>query len=105
MFVFSNAIEYLLQQQKTICYVDFTKAFDLLVRGNIFYKLIEYGIRGKIMNKIYSLFPNVKSSVKFENEIIITFVTSLGTKQGDSLFPFIFSMYVNDLEVEMTKPD
>jgi len=83
--------------------VDFTKAFDLLVRGNTIYKLIKYGIRGNIMNTIYSLYQNVKSSVKFENEISQTFVTSLGTRQGDSLSPFIFSMYVNDLEVEMTK--
>jgi len=68
-FVFSNAIEYLLQQNKKlfVCYEDFTKAFDLLVRGNIFYKLIKYGLRGNIMNTIYSLYQNVKSSVKFEN--------------------------------------
>jgi len=57
------------------------------------------------MNIIYSLYQNVKSSVKFENEISQTFVTSLGTRQGYSLSPFIFSMYVNDLEVEMTKTD
>ena len=65
IFVLSNAIDYLLQQNKKlfVCYVDFTKAFDLLVRGNIFYKLIKYGIRGNIMNTIYSLYQNVKSSV------------------------------------------
>jgi len=76
--------------------VDFTilNAFDLLVRGNIFYKLIKYGIPGNIMNTIYSLYLNVNSSVKFENEISQTFVTSLGTRQGYSLSPFIFSMYV-----------
>jgi len=55
------------------------------------------------MNTIYSLYQNVKSSVKFENEISQTLFTSLGTRQGDSLSPLIFSMYVNDLEVEMTK--
>ena len=55
------------------------------------------------MNTIYSLHQNVKSSVKFENEISQTLVTSLGTRQRDSLSPFIFSIYVNDLEVEMAK--
>ena len=100
IYVFNHILESVLKQKNKlyVCFVDFTKAFDLLLRGNIFYKLIKYGVRGNMMNTIHSLYCNVKSSIKLQNELSETFICSIGTRQGDCLSPFIFSMYVNDLE-------
>ena len=81
-----------------VCYVDFTKACDYLVRENIFYKLIQYGIRGKILNIIKSLYSNIKSRVNFNNTLSEAFECHLGVCQGDLSSPLIFSLYVNDLE-------
>ena len=47
----------------------FTKAFDSLVRQNIFYTLIHYGVRGEILNIIKSLYNNIKLRVKHNNEL------------------------------------
>ena len=41
----------------------------------------------------------VKSKIKFNNEISHdSFTCYLGVRQGESLSPFLFSMYLNDIE-------
>ena len=64
----------------------------------VFYKIIQYSIRGKILNIIKSLYNNIESRVKFYNTLSEAFECHLGVFQGDSLSPLIFSLHVNDLE-------
>jgi len=80
--------------------VDFTKAFDYLVRDVIWYKLIKYGVRGKMWDIIKSMYEHVRSSVKYNNETSDDFSCCLGVRQGESFSPFLFSMhmYLNDVE-------
>ena len=40
--------------------VDFTEAFDYLVRDIIWYKLIKFGIRGKLLDIIRSMSNSVR---------------------------------------------
>ena len=35
---------------------------------------------------------------KFENKLSDTFTCLLGVRQGDSVSPFLFSMYLNDIK-------
>ena len=44
-------------------FIDFTKAFDYVVRENMWYKLLKTGTRGKIINVIKSMYDNIKSRV------------------------------------------
>ena len=76
----------------------FTKAFDSLVRQNIYYTLIHYGVRGEIVNIIKSLYNNINLRVKHNNELSEAFNCYVGVFQGDCLSVFSFSIYVNDLE-------
>jgi len=80
--------------------VDFTKTFDYLVRDVIWYKLIKYGVRGKMWDIIKSMYEHVRSSVKYNNETSDDFSCCLGVRQGESFSPFLFSMYMylNDVE-------
>ena len=80
--------------------MDFTKAFDSVVREVIWYKLIKIGVRGKILNIIMSMYKHVKSKVKINNSISIGFECNLGVRQGECLSPFLFAMYIYDLEEE-----
>jgi len=50
-------------------FVDFTKAFDYLVRDVIWHKLIKYGVRGKMLDIIKSMFEHVRSRVKYNNTL------------------------------------
>ena len=87
------------QDKKLYCaFIDFTKAFDYVVRDNLWFKLIKLGIRGNMLNIIKSMYESVKSRVRFENQLSGEFSCMLGVRQGECLSPFLFSMFLNDLE-------
>ena len=46
------------------------------------------------------MYNNIKSKVKFNNVLSDDFSSHLGVRQGECLYPFLFSMYLNDLENE-----
>ena len=52
------------------------------------------------MNVIRSIYENVKSRVKYNNELSNDFDSYLGVRQGECLSRFVFSMYLNDIEDE-----
>ncbi|MES9880123.1 MAG: reverse transcriptase family protein, partial [Sedimenticola sp.] len=102
VFILHGIITNLINQGKKLycAFIDFTKAFDYIVRENIWFKLIRIGIRGNMLNVIKSMYENIKSRVKFNNQLSEEFSCMLGVRQGECLSPFIFAMYVNDLEEE-----
>ena len=57
-------------------------------------------MRGKILNVIKSMYQNVKSKVKLNNSLSDGFECNLCVRQGECLSPFLFAMYLNDLEEE-----
>ena len=92
---------YLNNNKKLFCaFIDFSKAFDYVVRDNLWYKLIKLGIRGKLVNIITSMYQNVMSRVKFNNEKSKDIVCHTGVRRGECLSLFLFSMFINDLEEE-----
>ena len=100
IFLLHGLITHLINQGKKLycAFVDFKKAFDFVNRDIIWYKLIKLGIRGKMLNIIKSMYEDVKSRVKFNNELSEPFDSYLGVRQGECLSPFLFSMYLNDIE-------
>ena len=81
-----------------VCYIDFPKALDFVVRDNLWLKLNKFGVRGKFLQVIKSMYSSVKSKNKFNNSLSNAFCCNLGVRQGDCLSPFLFVMYLNDLE-------
>ena len=73
------------------------KAFDYVVRENLWLKLIKFGVKRRILNVIKSMYQSVKSIVKYNNCLSEDFTCYLGVRQGECLSPF-FSFYLNDLE-------
>ena len=105
IFVLHGLITHLLNEGKKLycAFVDFTKAFDYIVRENIWYKLIKYGLRGKILDIIKSMYTSVKSRVKYCNNLGNEFMCSLGVRQGECLSLLLFSLFLNDIEDEFLK--
>ena len=95
LFVLHSIINSALQNgNKLFCaFLDFRKAFDNLNRDCLWFKLLEYGLRGNIFNVMYC---EVKTRVQYGGEGSNTFNSFLGVRQGESLSPLLFSMYVND---------
>ena len=71
IFALHGLISHILNQGKQLfcVFVDYSKAFDYVVRDNLWYKLIQFGLRGKILNIVKSMYNEVKSRVKHANTL------------------------------------
>ena len=56
-----------------------------------------YGVQGKMLNVIKSLYNNTTAQVKVSDQLSAPFEISLRVKQGDPPSPFFFNIYMNDL--------
>ena len=63
------------------------------------------GIRGTILNIIIIIYENAKSKVIFNNVKGEEFVCYTEVRQGECFSPFLFSMFVNDLEQGLISKD
>lgn len=100
IFVLHGLVSHILNHGKKLycAFVDFTKAFDYIVRENLWYKLIKLGLRGNILNIVKSMYSAIKSRVKYNNCLSNEFLCSLGVRQGECLSPLLFSLFLNDIE-------
>ena len=80
-----------------VTYIDFSKAFDCVNREMLFLKLLNSGVDGKMYFIIKALYMGTNSCVKVNNWLTEWFETLMGVRQGDSLSPTLFSVFVNDL--------
>ena len=88
-------------EQLYCAFIDFTKAFDFIVRDILWFKLLKIGVRGKMFDIIKSMYDNVRTRVKHNGCLGESFTSNIGVRQGECLSPFLFSMYLNDLESEL----
>ena len=80
-----------------ICFVDFAKAFDSVKHDLLWYKLLKQGVHGKILKVIQTLYSNLQSCVRINNNFTDWFSISSGVRQGDNLAPTLFAVFINDL--------
>ncbi len=80
-----------------MCFVDFHKAFDMLWRNGLLIKLLNLNIGGSFYNVIKDMYSENISSVRSGNFITPSFKCETGVRQGDSLSPTLFDIYVNDI--------
>ena len=88
-------------QDTFAAFIDLRKAFDSVKRNLLLYKICNYGIDGKFYFSIKALYQNTTASVKLNNYITDWFETPNGVKQGDTLSPTLFSIFINDLAKEI----
>lgn len=85
--------------KKLYCtFVDFKKAFDTVWRVGLWQKLIKNGINGKILRVVVNMYKNVKSCIKQGGDFSNFFDCEIGVRQGENLSPFLFAIFLNDLE-------
>ena len=102
IFVLNSIISQTLCKKKRLycAFVDFKTAFDSINRFKLWLKLSKIGIKGKLLQILYSMYSNVKSCVTVRGYISEYFRSMLGLMQGEVLSPILFSFYVNDFERE-----
>ena len=98
IFIIKGLIDLMFSQGKKlyVCFIDYTKAFDLLHRSAIFAKLLKNGISSKLINIFKSLYSRMKLGVKDDPSGQL-FSSNIGCLQGEISSPGIFSLFINDL--------
>jgi hypothetical protein len=81
-----------------VCFVDFTKAFDYVDRMALYYKLIDRGISGKMLDIIVDLYRKAKCRVKWKNRLGEEIASDYGVLQGGMLSPKLFTEFLTDLK-------
>jgi hypothetical protein len=74
-------------------FVDFKSAFD-----TVWQKLQKSNIQGKMFKVIYNMYQNIKTCIRKGEECSVFFNSEVGVKQGENMSPFLFSLFLNDLE-------
>ena len=91
-----------MEEKKTFClFVDYKKAFDLVPRDGLWFKLVKEKVNGKILNVIKNMYDNIRSCVMLNQKISENFVCNMGVRQGENLSPLLFAFYVNDIESKL----
>ena len=87
----------------TFCaFVDLEKAFDWLNRDLLLLKLLKYRIDGRMFNAIKSLLQGTESCILLNKSLQTNWFDILcGVRQGDTLSPTLFSLFINDLVKEL----
>ena len=84
-----------------LAFVDYKKAFDSVDRSILFFKLAKFGISGRMYKAISSLYSNPQARVVLDDFATEYFDCPIGVEQGDCLSPTLFSIFINDLALEL----
>ena len=77
-------------------FVDLEKAYDTVPLKKLFETLMEIGLNTVYVKAIWNLYVNSHSVVKVGNAFSNLFHTTKGLKQGCSLSPTLFKIYLQE---------
>ena len=87
----------ILNKSLILCFVDFSKAFDMVDRNILFYKMIKCGWHGKVIDTLRSLYTKTKLRVKHQGWLSHLVDNALGVNQGGVASGLLFRKYMADL--------
>ena len=90
-------------KHKLFCaFIDFHRGVDSVNHKCLCHKLFKCVIRGKLLNVIRSIYRLLKSRVKgFDGNMSAAFECILGFQQCECQSPFLFALFINDMEPEL----
>ena len=92
------------QRQSTfIAYLDAEKAFDRIDRDLMLYKLLKVGVHGHLYENIKAIYSKSLCSISINDLLTDWFDTKSGVRQGDTLSPTLFGIFVNDVVTDVNK--
>lgn len=81
-----------------ILFVDLKVAFDTVEREKLWQILKEKGVSKEIRLRIRKIYKETKVAIKSKEKMAEEFWTFRGVRQGCILSPFLFNMYIADLD-------
>jgi len=82
-----------------VAFIDFENAYDKVSHEGLFAKLFFYGIRGRVLDFIIALYSN--SYWKLRDDQEYKGKCSRGLRQGCTMSPIIFDLFINGLLVRL----
>ena len=103
IFILQSLINNAINGKKKMysAFIDLKRAFDSVYRNGLWYKMIKNGLDGKLFDLIKSIYSEVKLCVKNINTFSDFFNSDVGLLQGEVLSPFLFSLFINDIEMHL----
>ena len=94
--------QFALNRMLYVAFIDFEKAFDSISRKLLWPILLKNGIKGTLYTCVRSMYENAKArircaAIKFTYYIKCT----RGVKRGDVCSPVLFSLFINDLALDI----
>ena len=86
-----------------VCFVDFSKAFDMVNRTILFYKIKKLGICGRLIDTLYSIYTKTSFRVKLNGRFSDKIYENIGVNQGGNASPILFRKYLQDLITYLDK--
>ena len=99
LFFLSGLVKRQLSLNKAlyVCFIDFSKAFDMVNRDILFFKLLNSGWSGRLLDTVRDLYRKTSFKFKFDGFVSPNVPTSLGVNQGGNASGFLFRKYLSDL--------
>lgn len=94
--VFEKAWEYNLDI--CACFVDLQKAYDRVPRDKLWGVMREYGVNGRLLNAIKSLYERSESCVRVNGVKSRSFRVNSGLRQGCVLSPLLFITFMDRID-------
>ena len=89
-------------KRKLYCaFIDFKKAFDLVYRNGIWYKLCKIGASLKFVSAVKAIYNSVKVCLKSLGKTSECFDSLVGVKQWEPISPLLFILFLYDLSTEL----
>ena len=82
-------------------FIGLKKEFDSVSRTSLWFKLMISGIDGKLFDLIRSMYDNIKPRVKCMSSLSDLFSCDVGLLQGEIISPFLFALFINDIELNL----
>jgi len=93
----------LMGQNMIVCYIDFSKAFDMVNRNILFYKIIKQGFCGRLTDVIRDMYTKTKCKVKTQEGLSPYIQDIVGVNQGGVISPLLFRKYLSDIDSYLKK--
>ncbi|XP_045455984.1 uncharacterized protein LOC123665768 [Melitaea cinxia] len=84
------------------CFLDLSKAFDLVAYDILWRKLREAGIQSELISLLKFWYLNQENYVKWGETLSDTYRLDCGVRQGGITSPKLFNLYVNELIVGLS---
>lgn len=89
-----------------VAFVDFTKAFDCVVRSALWFKLASLGVSRQFIKVLQSMYRSARFCVRTGGGSISEEASSeTGVMQGEQLSPLLFSVFISDIPELVSSPD